>query len=265
MPPQFRRFSLFVGIASVLSASGCDALQSLEEGGALVHVFSTHHATPEGGIFPFKGEDEKPRVFENDLGWTVTLLESYITISAVTLVGCNGAAHDFDMFWGPCPEDLSEEDLETLTVAGLKAAPGNYCGLEVLYGPYETPEVDEEAGETRHDTPDNSAVTGATIYLRGAAQLADGDPIPFELRTSDSLSVGLDLSEIEGPGVPMRVGHEENFPKELTVSKTYDRFFDGVDFEAFDPASLEAQLGEVLRAQTRVSSGTIVEMDPASP
>jgi hypothetical protein len=243
------------------AATGCD----FEEGGALVHVFSTHHATPEDGRFPDRGDRDQPRVFDTDLGWTVTLVESYITTTAVTLYRCDGTPLDLEMFWGPCPEDLRKRDLERLTVAGLKAPPGQYCGLEVVYGPYDLPGEGEgereDRYEVRHATPDNEAMLGSSIYLRGAARMGDGPMIPFELRYTGEVPVMLDISEIDADHSPMRVQHKENFPKELTVSKTYDRYFDGVDFENFDEAELAASLGDVLAMETRVSKGSLVKND----
>ena len=183
----------------------------------------------------------------------------------MTLVGCNDSEHPLNMFWGPCPEDLKDQDLATLTVAGNRADEGDYCGLRVTYAPYETPVVDEEHDETRHETPNNPAVQGATVYLRGGAQLGDGEFTQFELTTSETIVVDLSLEDIEGDGRPLNVAHREDFPKELLVSKTYDRFFDGVDFAAFDAAALQATLPQILHDQTKVSEGTIVELDePAS-
>ncbi len=251
--------------ALVLLTAGCNALDRFEDGGATVFVFTTHHATPENGSFPGRGAVDMPRVFDNSEGWTVTLLEAYVTISAVTLVACNGSERELNMFWGPCPEDIKDEDLATLTVAGNRVSEGDYCGLRVTYAAYETPVVDDSVDETRHQTPSNPAVQGATIYMRGGAQLDDGEFTQFELAAPDTVVVELDLSNIEGEGRPLNVAHREDFPKELLVSKTYDRFFDGVDFEAFDPALVQARLPEILEEQTRVSPGTLVEIEGTEP
>ncbi|MCH9682657.1 MAG: hypothetical protein K0V04_14575 [Deltaproteobacteria bacterium] len=242
-------------------ASGCGALDRLEDGGATVFVFATHHATPENGGFPSRGEHDMPRQFESDQGWGITLLEAYVTISSVTLIGCNGTERPLKMFWGPCPEDLRDEDLDTLTVAGNRVNDGDYCTLRIEYSPYQTPVIDDEDQETRHQTPTNDSVQGATIYLNGGARM-DGDmeSVPFELRSTASMIVDLDLSEIED-GRPLNVAHREDFPKELLISKTYDRFFDGIDFDAFDPAALEQALPGILRDQTRISAGTLVDLD----
>lgn len=225
-------------------------------------VFSTHHATPEDGVFPQRGEDDKPRKFLNDQGWEVTLLESYVTIAAVSLVDCGGTEHPMDMFWGPCPEDLRDEDLAALTVAGNKLPAGNYCELLVQYGPYDTPVIDENANNTRHQTPANSEVLGSTVYLDGGARIEQtGDAIDFRLRATGSAVVRLDLSDIEGQGRPLNVGQKENFPLELTISKTYDRFFDGIDFENYESTELEGDLISILEENTRINRGTSISTE----
>ena len=251
-------------LLAATAMTGCGAFDRFEEGGATLFVFATHHATPENGSFPSKGEEDMPRVFETDQGWTVTMLEGYVTISSVTLVACNGSERDLNMFWGPCPEDLKDKDLATLSVAGNRVDDGDYCGLRVTYAPYETPVIDEEHDETRHETPGNAEVQGSTIYLRGGAQQGDGEFTQFKLSSSETIVVDLDLSNFEGEGRPLNVAHREDFPKELLVSKTYDRFFDGVDFSSFDEGSVEAGLAEVLRAQTQVSEGPLVDIEGES-
>lgn len=251
MRPLARILSSSIACGCLFTLAGCDAPEP-----ALLYVFSTHHATPENGVFPDRGTEDQPRVFHNDEGWTVTLLESYITIDSLTLVGCNGDKYPLNMFWGPCPEDLRGTDLETLTVAGRKLDPGDYCGLELAYGPYEMPVIDEDA-DTRHAVPQNEAVDGTTVYFRGGAQMHPDDPvIPFELRGEAPLRLDLDLSEVEN-GHPLRVHDKEAFPKELTISKTYDRFFDGIDFESASDDDLQAQVAAVLVLETSVSRGRV--------
>lgn len=247
-----------LGIA--LLGAGCDALQP---GGALLYVFSTHHATPEDdGSFPDRGDDTQPRVFESDDGWNITLVQSYITISAVEIVDCGGRVRDLTMFWGPCPEDIRSKDLETLTVAGIELSEGDYCELHLHYGPYTTPVIDPNSSETRHDIPADTDVDGATIFLEGGASRDGGDQIPFTFRSGKELEVVLDLSEVED-GSPFHVHHTEDFPKELTVSKTYDRFFDGIDFSQLDTPAVENGLDDTLHDQTRIQEGQSVKVDTA--
>jgi hypothetical protein len=245
------RLSLAPCCASMLAACAADQP-------SLLYVYSTHHATPEDGGFPEKGGDDEPRVFENDLGWTVTLVESYVTIERVTLVGCDGDLIPLDMFWGPCPEDLRDEDLLTLTVAGRKVSPGDYCELIVDYGPYRTPEIVPGAADSRHQAPENEAVDGTTVYLRGGARMtAEDEQIEFELRGTSGQTVSLDLSTIED-GHALRISEDEAFPPELTISKTYDRFFDGVDFAELDEDDAEDELDDILEDETQVHLGSAV-------
>ncbi len=252
-----RTIGLIMACAAGSLTTGCDAL---DPGGALLYVFSTHHASPVDGSFPNRGDDQAPRVFDTDMGWQVTMLEAYITIEAVTLVSCGGRELPLKMFWGPCPEDLRGEDLETLTVAGLELEPGDYCELIVDYGRYQMPVIQPGQEDTRHDIPDNTDVDGTTIYMLGGARRdAEMEQIPFSLRGTQELRVELDLTAVDGGG-PLHVARHEDFPKELLVSKTYDRFFDGVDFDAFDAGEVAGDLDAVLADQTRVQVGTVVQV-----
>ncbi len=245
-------------LGGALLGSGCEALQP---GGALLYVFSTHHATPEAdGSFPDRGDDTQPRVFDNDEGWEITLVQSYITISAVEIVDCRGRVRNLRMFWGPCPEDIRGEDLETLTVAGIELPEGSYCELRLHYGPYSAPVIDPDNPETRHDIPAIEDVHGSTLFFEGGASKGGNDAIPFSLSNGAQLQVSLDLSQLDD-GSPFHINHTEAFPKELTVSKTYDRFFDGVEFDAYDQNSVEDDLDEILRDQTRVQIGQSVNLD----
>ncbi len=222
--------------------------------GELITIFATHHASPENGSFPFRGDDLQPRVFDLEDGWQLTLAESYVTIASTTLISCSGSEHQLRMFWGPCPEDLRRADLEALTVSGLKVPPGDYCGLEVQYAPYETPVI--EAGtETRHLVPTREDVQGDSVFLRGVALRGEDERVPFQLENGEDFTVLLDLSELEGPGNPLTISRGQDFPTEVTVTKTYDRFFDQVDWENFDEQLLEDSVDEILRDQTRVALG----------
>ena len=57
---------------------------------------------------------------------------------------------------------------------------------------------------------------------------------------------------------PLAISAEEPFPVDLTLSKTYDRFFDGIDFDGFDSADMDANIMAVLELETRVAFGTRV-------
>ncbi len=209
-------------------------------------------------MFPDYGDDLQPRVFDLEDGWELTLAESYVTIASTTLVSCSGQEHSMRMFWGPCPEDLRRADLEVLTVSGNKVPAGDYCELRVQYAPYEMPVIDDET-ETRHVIPTLEAVEGDSIFLRGIARRnGEEDGVQFQLENGEDFVVSLDLSNLEGEGNPLTIREGQDFPTELTVTKTYDRFFDGVDWDNFDEAALTDTIDEILADQTRVTRGLTI-------
>jgi hypothetical protein len=235
------------------AAPGC-----LDVGGdELVTIFAAHHASPDDGMFPDFGDDLQPRVFDLEDGWELTLAESYVTIASTTLVSCSGQEHEMRMFWGPCPEDLRRADLEVLTVSGNKVPAGDYCELLVQYAPYQMPVIDDDT-ETRHVIPTLDAVEGDSVFLRGIARRGEDESVPFQLENGEDFVVSLDLSNLEGEGNPLTIRENQDFPTELTVTKTYDRFFDDVDWENFDEAALTDTIDEVLADQTRVTRGLTI-------
>ena len=70
----------------------------------------------------------------------------------------------------------------------------------------------------------------------------------------------LDISTIMNGG-PLKITAEEAFPVDLTLSKTYDRFFDGVDFSSFSEDDVNANIMAVLELETRVAFGTRVSAE----
>ena len=243
-----RTLATTLGLVTALLGSGCDLIDAFEdEGKTQVQVFTTHHATSEDGQMPVLGGDGEQRVFQSDEGWTITLTEGYVVTSGVTLIGCDGATRELDLYWGALAEDLNVEDLELASVGSVQSGPGEYCGMTVHYGPFDA--------ETSDVEPRSAEVDGATIFLAGAAE-RDGEIVPFQIRATGSLDVDLDLNAELGQ--PLRITGNENFPVELTLSKTYDRFFDGIDFSAMGELDMATQTLAVLELETRVDPGTVV-------
>jgi hypothetical protein len=98
-------------------------------------------------------------------------------------------------------------------------------------------------------------IVGATFLIEGAAVRGDL-VIPFEIRSEASIDVELDMSTIDA-GRPLFVDGGEDFPIELALSKTYDRLFDGVDFETATADDLVEQVGAVLALESRVGLDTV--------
>ena len=252
MPASLHPFTVVCALSASFALSGCDLFGLGPEPTSLVQVLVTHHATPEDGTFPDRRSALGDQEFDNDTGWTVTLDEAFVVTATATLQACDGAELPVDRYWGPLPENLGAADLDAFTFGGIDVAPGSYCSISVTYGPYEAP-----AETTRmHEMPDDEdALRGATFYLAGFARRGD-ETVEFELTTSERLVIDLPIEAEDGG--PLEVSGEEPFPLELTLSKTYDRLFDGIDFATAPTAELSANALAVLALETRLSAGTVV-------
>jgi hypothetical protein len=232
-------------LVPVLGAStGCDFLDSLSESSVIVDMFATSHGTPDAaGELPERNGQQL--VFANDMGWEVFLDEAYVTTTALSLHSCAGERFDVEMYWGALAESIPEHgDYEVLGVGGVRATEGSYCSLRVEYGP-------AEDGMAQPDA------VGSTVYLAGTA-LKDDQMVEFVWKTELAIDVDVDLSEVDD-GAPFRVGASEFVNKKLTVAKTYDRFFDGIDFAdigSLDQADVDALLTDTLDRQTAAFIGT---------
>ncbi len=256
---SLRRLSLFACVISVASLAGGCRLGELFNGKsvATVKFFGTHAGTPDAAGFPNYGPAESARVFVNDMGWTVSLGEVYVTTTAVHLIRCGSEqGTPIEMFWGPCAEDfIVSNDRESLALGAVTVDDGSFCGVEVHFSPYiEDEELDD------HVVPDNPEVAGKTIFINGTARrpLADGEEevVPFQVVSEQQVVARLDISEIDG-GDPLELD-DEQFPVDLTILKTYDSFFAGVDFATAGPADLEATVLAALELDTRPYMGAVV-------
>ncbi len=223
---------------------------------ATVQVFATRAGTPGADQqFPDYGGKGSIRVFMNDMGWEIALSEVYVTTAEVELIACNDTTTAIEMFWGPCPENfIVGDDRDTVPLGAVSVDEGSYCGLDVVFAPYLiVPEAE------KHLSPDNPEVEGHTIFIRGTARRGMGDElieVPFEIRSMAEVTAELDISEVEN-GAPFRL-KDENFPRNLTVLKTYDSFFSGVDFLTAGQQELEAAVLSALEFDTRAISGSSV-------
>jgi hypothetical protein len=230
-------------VPALALASGCELLDQLTERSAIVDVFTTSHGTPdEAGNLPNRNGDQL--IFTNDMGWQVFIDDAYVTTSAVTLLACDGERYDVEMYWGALAENLGETaDTEVSGVGGVRALSGNYCGVVVAYSPA------EEA--------DDQMAMGSTVLFTGSAVKGD-QHIDFTWRSEVDLEVEVDISEIAA-GQPFSIGKQEHFSKKLTISKSYNYFFDGVDFaEPLSQDDVEALIADGLREGTVAFEGTTI-------
>ena len=256
MPSLYRRVLLLSGL--LLSSSGCRAFIDLFDGDsvATVRLFATHAGTPDDMGWPDYGDSVTTRVFMNDLGWQLSLSESYVTTAAVYLVRCDAnVGTEIEMFWGACPEDfIATDDRESLALGAVTIADGQYCRVDVTFGPYiPSPESHE------HINPANPMIEGNTLLITGVARRGMGDEleeVPFQL-TSDATVTARDNIALIENGRPLTL-EDESFARDLTILKTYDTFFDGVDFATATPADIEAAVLASLELDTRVYPGSDV-------
>lgn len=223
-------------------AGGCDFFDQLTQRTGVVDVFATSHGSPDGeGNLPNRTGSQV--VFVNDMGWEVFIDTAIVTTEGVTLHGCDGATYDVEFYWGALAEDIgSTPDFDVTGLGGVRADSGNYCELEVEYGP------SAEGMET-------PAANGSTIYLAGSAVRGE-QHVEFEWRSEIALTVDVDISTIEAGG-PFHIRTDESFSKKLTVDKSYTSFFEGVDFDAdLGQADIDDLLADTLRGRTRAYLGT---------
>jgi hypothetical protein len=242
--------------STTVFGAGCDLIEAFqnEKGGStLVQLMVTHHATPRDGVFPEQNLGDAA-TFETDEGWTVSLREAFVTTAHASLHECNGGEVDFDPFYGPLPEDINAEDLGLVSFAAVEVEASSYCGMTVEYGPF----IADDETTRAFDMGDTAAkVHNATYYFEGVARKGNVS-VDFELTGNGTAHADLDLSHVMNGG-PLHISATEAFPVDLTLSKTYDRFFDGVDFSSFDSADVDGNIMAVLELETRVAFGTRVE------
>lgn len=253
MPSLHRRTFFLSGL--LLMSSGCGALVDLIDGDsvATVRMFATHAGTPTPDGFPDYGDEITTRVFWNDLGWQLSLSEVYVTTAQVRLVRCgDDVGSEIDMFWGACPEDfVAVNDRESVALGAIDVKDGQYCRVDVTFGPYVP-----DAASDEHIPPQNPMIVGNTLLIKGVARRGEGpmlEEVPFEIVTDKVAHARVNIADIE-TGRPLTLD-DENFARDLTVLKTYDTFFDGVDFATATPGDIEAAVLAGLELDTRVYPG----------
>ncbi len=237
--PRFLGSALLT--STLVFAPGClDFLEQFEDSGGVVNVFAGHiESQGEDG----ESTDKSPDAIQiqTDDGWTVLVTDLVITTTGGTLHSCNGDDHEVEMYWGALPESMRHPDNEVTGLGGVNIPEGDYCSATVEYGPF-TPSTEG------HGAPTPRA-DGNTFYMKGLAS-RDGVDVPFEVTVAAAYSIEADLA------APLHMSHNPVRPPSLTIFKTYDRFFDGVDFESMDQMSWETHLEGVLMAETIAVNGT---------
>ncbi len=221
-------FRVFLALA-VLGVAACGS--SSEEGvGAVVVTDASENAGP----------------WTTNLGYSVTLDEGYLTLSAVELVACRTASRPVPFFGsGVAFAHLtSTTRLGTPFVQSLLSAPKTmlgriappattYCGVGVAFG---------AAEGSAHDLPATPNMIGKTLHLRGVATRED-ESFPFMIETSllsrVDFEAKLDLTE-RGDQVTIAISRD---PKKL---------FDGIEFSSLFGDSLTNAVVENVRSSISI-------------
>ncbi len=249
----------YVGaLCCVALLAGCEALSGYS---VQTVLNAAHHgARGKDGALPDYGGDMEARVFTNDLGWKIVLSEGTVVTTAASIEPCEGDAVKLGMPFGPYPESLLETDAAVTDFALTELKSGEYCNLIVEYGRYQAA-VAAMAEEQPFPVPPGKDVEGASIYLAGTASLPDGmgdmTNVNFAFRSEQTVRVELTMKTLEDGG-PWTITGDEPNARSLTVAKTYDEFFTGVDFSTLDRATFEKELPARLAAQTRIVLGTTI-------
>lgn len=227
----------------------------------LTVINAAHHGTRVDGKLPDLGDTDKARVFVNDQGWTVTLSAGFVVTAFAQLETCDGETIEVGTPFGPYPEYWSEQD-KNVTDFGFADLPeATYCKLILEYGRYQS-SVAGMAEDTPFPVKDVTEVEGRTVLLAGYAEKDDGMggsiTHNFVLESDQTIRVPLDLSKISPSGGAFTITGDENATPNLTILKTYDALFQGVDFASLDTDAFNKALPERLIANTSIISGTAI-------
>lgn len=252
-----RRWLSAAVAAALTTGAGC----GLFETEVTVSLAISHHGTRGmDGQLPNYGEPDAARIFVNDKMWEVSLAEAIIVTTSAQIEACDGATFDFKLPYGPLPEYQLWQDKDLIDFGSIDLPEGTYCKLRIEYGRYQAAAA-ASAPDTPYKVEGHADVEGMTVYLAGTAENVDpngdGKVVNWGLKTNGTAIAELDLSKIDGGG-PFAIRGDEPGGRALTVAKTYDAFFKGLDFAAFDQAAADAGLLGVLTAETYVIAGVQV-------
>jgi hypothetical protein len=242
-------------VLATLAMVGLASCEALLNPTTKVSLAISHHGSRgEDGVLPNCGGDGAARIVTTDLGWEIILSEAVIVMTAAQIESCTGETFNFDLPYGPLPESQLDRDLDRIDFAMTELPEGSYCKLRVEYGRYQSA-LAEQAFDEPYPIQTSAPIEGLTIYLAGQAKSPTGEKVHFGFQTANTELVELDLSASEN-GRPFTITTKEPGGKTLTVAKTYDAFFRGLDFSDFDEAELEASLLKVLNGETYVIAGS---------
>jgi len=247
---------IFVASSLVAGSAGCGLFDTSSP--VDINVFAAHHPRRDiDGVLPIYGYNNSPRTWVNDEGWEINVTEGYIVITGASIVSCDGEAFELELPFGPVPEYINSTDLDVIVVGSAEIPEGDYCELEVEYGPYSATTA-AMATEGAHPIPTGRDLEGQTIFIAGRAS-KDDVVVDFALMSGEASKMTLKLRD--GGGTPTTFEAVAGVgAQKATVGKTYDRFFEGIDFTTYDVEAdvINAGLMQILLDETRAYRGTTI-------
>jgi hypothetical protein len=200
---------------SLVSEIEVDANGSASESiDQMVTVAAVHSGAPDdAGMYPDYLTEDGTKVFQNDLGYTITLEKAGISWEHLHLIS-EGDGEDcvagndvgIDLMR---VENFLDDDASPLILATVSIVDAAYCQYEI----HLSAENEESAG-----VDDFSELLGHTVYAAGSWR-HDAESGTFEIVVDEEI-------EVEG----VFEGGLSESTASITFSIYYDRFFDGVDF-----------------------------------
>ncbi len=247
---------LLLALALATGGAGCGLFDITSD--VTIDIFAAHHPRRGAeGVFPEYGFDNLPRTWTNDTGWEINLTEGYIVITGARLIACDGTEYPISTPFGPLPEYVNWTDFDVTVLGGAEIPEGDYCELSVDYGPYQA-EKAALAAEQAHVIPSGRDLEGLTIFLAGRAT-KDDMVVDFALQSGESRSSSFELRAGDGTPAIFEVMDEGGALK-ATIGKTYDRFFEGIDFTTYDTNAdaINAGLMTILIEESQAYRGTTI-------
>jgi hypothetical protein len=252
MPSLHRRTLLMIAAPFLIAGCGIvDLIKGNEV--ATVRMFATHSGSPTDDGWPDYGDSITTRVFTNDMGWLISLSEVYVTTAEVRLVECSAElGEEIEMFWGACPEDfVHTDDRESLALGAITVGDGSYCRIDVTFAPYVPSEQSAD-----HINPENPMIENHTVLINGVARRGMGpdiEEVPFQVLSDVAVTARANISKLDN-GTAFKLD-DENVPRDLTILKTYDTFFEGIDFSVATPEEIETAVLAGLEFDTVIYKG----------
>lgn len=244
-------FSFAAVIFSLGACSGGELVQVHEESTSsfdevkTVLVNVSHHGTADGdGVLPDLTADDGSKVFQNDLGITITLSKAGVSWGHFDLISAGddpdcGVAEDERLHVETIEDLLTEDGIET-EIASEIIPDSVWCRYRIEL----TPDNEESLAEA-----DFAEMENAAIYVAGTWESA-GQSGAFAIAVREEIAV-------EGDFISLRDGVETEHPfhfhsetGEVVLENVYDAWFDGMDFSESED-ELAAKLKSNVEANLR--------------